>query len=147
MTEVSFHFNAPDKRGYACRVIRKGYQKGVRMLVLCEAADMEALDAALWTFASDDFIPHGMEGDAPSVLARSAVTIASEVPAENPLPSPSVLINLTNRLPDAYARFSRVIEVVTGSEQDRSLARERWRSYKADGIEPGRHDLNLTQNP
>ena len=34
MTEVAFHFNAPDKRSYACRLLRKAYLRGARVLVL-----------------------------------------------------------------------------------------------------------------
>ena len=28
MTEVDFHFNAPDKLGYACRLLRKAVANG-----------------------------------------------------------------------------------------------------------------------
>ena len=28
MTEVAFHFNVPDKLGYACRLLRKAYAAG-----------------------------------------------------------------------------------------------------------------------
>ena len=28
MTEVTFHFNVPDKLGYACRLLRKAYAAG-----------------------------------------------------------------------------------------------------------------------
>ena len=36
-----------------------------------------------------------------------------------------------------------MIEVVTGADADRAQARERWKAYKAQGIEPQRHDLQL----
>ena len=46
-------------------------------------------------------------------------------------------------LPPGYERFQRVIEVVTADAADRASARERWKHYKAQGIEPQRHDLQL----
>ena len=34
--EVAFHFNAPDRLVYACRLLRKAYLKGARLLVLAD---------------------------------------------------------------------------------------------------------------
>jgi DNA polymerase-3 subunit chi len=77
------------------------------------------------------------------VLQRSPVQLYSELP-ENLVGSESaVLLNLSTSLPPGYARFGRVIEVVTQDEDDRFEARERWRAYKQSGIEPVRHDLQL----
>lgn len=140
MTEVAFHFNAPDKRGYACRLLRKAYLRGARVLVLVDEAEMAALDAALWTMAAGEFIPHSGPADPPHVQARSAIHIASEALAPN---GATVLVNLRAGMPEGHDRFARVIEVVTGDEQDRLSARHRWKSYKALGIEPQRHDLQL----
>ena len=36
MTEVSFHFNAPDKVAYACRLLRKAMNGGARVVVAGE---------------------------------------------------------------------------------------------------------------
>ena len=33
MTEVTFHFNAPDKTGYACRLLRKAVGTGAKVVV------------------------------------------------------------------------------------------------------------------
>lgn len=140
MTEVAFHFNAPDKLGYACRLLRKAYLRGARVVALVEERDRVALDAALWTMAGGEFIPHSGPTDPVHVQARSPIHIASEVPASN---GATVLVNLRVDLPAGYERFARVIEVVTGEENDRAHARERWKSYKAQGIEPQRHDLQL----
>lgn len=57
MTEVAFHFNAPDKLGYACRLLRKAYLRGARVMVLVEERERAALDVALWTIADGEFIP------------------------------------------------------------------------------------------
>lgn len=147
MTEVAFHFNAPDKRGYTCRLLRKGYMRGARLIVLSEATAIAALDAALWTFASHDFIPHANELDPSNVQNRSPIRIVSQLQADVVNSGEVVLINLTDQVPEGYARFARVIEVVTPAEDDRRWARERWRRYKNDGVDPLRHDLNLAPRP
>jgi DNA polymerase-3 subunit chi len=140
MTEVAFHFNAPDKLGYACRLLRKAYLRGARVAVWVEERDRAALDAALWTMGNGEFIPHSGPMDAARVQARSPIHIASEVPAPG---KATVLVNLRLDMPEGYERYARVIEVVTGDENDRGHARERWKRYKAQGIEPQRHDLQL----
>ncbi|WP_439113170.1 DNA polymerase III subunit chi [Hydrogenophaga sp.] len=143
MTEVAFHFNAPDKQSYACRLLRKGYLKGARLVVRTDAQALASLDAALWTFAQGEFIPHGREGDTPMVLQRSPVQLYSELPESLEGAATTVLVNLCASVPPGYERFGRVIEVVTQDEGDRLQARERWRAYKQRGIEPVRHDLQL----
>ena len=140
MTEVAFHFNAPDRLGYACRLLRKAYLKGARVLVLVDEGERAALDAALWTSVVGEFLPHSGPNDAPHVQARSPIHLASEASARN---GATVLVNLRAEMPQGHDRFARVIEVVTNDERDRSDARERWKRYKALGIEPQRHDLKL----
>ena len=55
----------------------------------------------------------------------------------------TVLVNLCSEVPSGFDNYARVIEVVSGSDLDRQQARERWKFYKANGIEPQRHDLQL----
>jgi DNA polymerase III subunit chi len=140
MTEVAFHFNAPDKLGYACRLLRKAYLRGARVVAWVDEADRVALDGALWTHVVGEFVPHSVPGDPPHVQTRSPIHIASDVSAHN---GATVLVNLRGELPPGYERFQRVIEVVTADAADRASARERWKHYKAQGIEPQRHDLQL----
>lgn len=142
MTEVAFHFNAPEKTAYACRLLRKAYLKGARLLVLAEPRSAAALDQLLWTMAATEFVPHSRADAAPGLRAASPILISSgEVPSDFPA---DVLLNLTDEMPTDYERFRRVIEVVTLDEPDRLRARERWRQYKTAGLEPQRHDLKLS---
>lgn len=140
MTEVAFHFNAPDKLGYACRLLRKAYLKGARLVVLTEEGSVKALDAALWTMAQGEFVPHCHSGDPAHVRSQSPIHIGSRIPEGG---NAGVLVNLRTEMPANFDQFARVIEVVTLGDDDRQHARERWRQYKALGIEPQRHDLQL----
>lgn len=139
MPEVAFHFNAPDRLGYACRLLRKAYLKRARVLVLADAPDATALDQLLWTMVGTGFIPHCMTTSAISVRARSPILIASN---EERAPGDGVvLVNLRHQMPPEFQGFDRVIEVVTADSHDRAQARERWKRYKAAGLEPQHLDL------
>ena len=51
-------------------------------------------------------------------------------------------MNLGGQMPTGFARFERVVEVVSADdEQDRQLARQRWREYTAQGYAIVRRDL------
>jgi DNA polymerase-3 subunit chi len=142
MTEVSFHFNAPDRLGHACRLLRKAYSKGVRMLVLVEPHELTALDAALWQRSTHDFLPHSTDQDPAHVRAHSPIQLCSgPVSPSGPRGASVVLLNLRHEMPADFLTFSKVIEVVTQGDDDRQQARERWRLYRQSGIEPLRHDL------
>lgn len=139
MTEVAFHFNAPDRLVYACRLLRKAYLKGARVLVLADAPLAEALDQRLWTLAGTEFVPHCRETADATLQGHTPIVISEAVPEV--ADGREVLVNLCDRLPDGYVRFARVIEVVTPEPPVRLLARERWKHYKAAGFEPLHLDL------
>lgn len=79
MTEIGFHYNAPDKLSYACRLVRKAVAtRGMRVVVVGEAQWLDAIDAGLWQLAPTEFVAH-CRGDAPvHVLSRSPVILADE---------------------------------------------------------------------
>ena len=58
-----------------------------------------------------------------------------------------MLLNLGETVPVGFDQFAKVVEVVSASdEQDRQLARTRWRQYASQGFEIVRHDLVLKDN-
>lgn len=140
MPDVAFHFNAPDRLGYACRLLRKAYLRKARLFVWVAQDDLVRLDAALWTMSAGEFVPHCRSDDPDLVRARSPIEIGDQLPQ---LRDHLILVNLRHDMPDEPAAFARVIEVVTLDEADRGPARERWRQYKALGMDPRRHDLQL----
>ncbi|MBI2772154.1 MAG: DNA polymerase III subunit chi [Burkholderiales bacterium] len=141
MTEVAFHFNAPDRLGYACRLVRKAVGAGAKVVVTGEQHWLSQLDVALWTFAPLEFLPHSHD-------ASPAVTTASPVVlAQSPRISPhqQVLVNLGGPVPEGFERFERLIEVVTQDEDDRQGARRRWKHYADRGYSITRHDLGTRE--
>jgi DNA polymerase-3 subunit chi len=144
MTEVAFHLNVGDKREYACRLLRKAYLKGSRLLVLGDEPTIDALDQALWLMGQGEFVPHARDSDPVHVLRHSPILLSARDSDGFPA---NVLVNMGHVIPSAVDRFNRVIELVSGEGDDRQEARERWRQYKALGLEPLSHDLATSREP
>lgn len=142
MTEVAFHFNAPDKQAYACRLLRKAVASGSRVVVTAPADALARLDTLLWTFSQTDFIAHVRAPSDAELLAASPVVL-TETPSEAGLPHRQVLVNLGTDMPGGFEQYERVIEVVSLDEDDRQQARGRWKQYTERGYAIQRHDLNL----
>ncbi len=140
MTDVAFHFNAPDRLAYVCRLLRKAVGSGAKIVVTGPAPTLAQLDTALWTFSATDFVPHCFADSEARVLAASPVILASRM--QN-VPHRQVLLNLGEGVPAGYDRFERVIEVVGLEEPDRQTARSRWKHYAQQGDNIIRHDLAL----
>jgi DNA polymerase III subunit chi len=136
MTRVDFHFNAPEKLHYACRLLRKIHRAGQRAVVFADPVTISKLDAALWTFSQLDFIPHVAAGDA---LADSTPILLCSEPVATA--HSEILVNLAADIPAFFSRFERVVEVVGADDADRALARARWRHYKDRGYPLESHDL------
>lgn len=141
MTEVAFHFNAPDKLAYACRLLRKAVAAGSRVVVTAPADALARLDTLLWSFSQTDFIAHVRQPAEPGLLAASPVVL-TEAPAQE-LQHRQVLLNLGPQLPAGFEAYERLIEVVSLDDEDRQLARGRWKQYTELGYDIVRHDLNL----
>lgn len=138
MTEVAFHFNVPDKIGYACRLLRKAHGSGARVGVVGDAEHLRALDVALWSFSQLDFVPHCAASAEARVLAASPIVLGTQAAQ---FAHGQVLLNLGEQVPDGFERFERLIELVDTSAPDRASARQRWRHYSERGYALQRHDV------
>ena len=141
MTEVAFHFNAPDKVAYACRLLRKALGGGSRLVVLGDSETIALLDRALWNMAPHEFLAHCGEDAADFVRAASPIVLSSTAQG---MPHQQVLLNLGEGVPAGFGSFERLIEVVGRDDaEDRQRARLRWKHYADRGYEITRHDLAL----
>jgi DNA polymerase-3 subunit chi len=139
VTQVAFHIGIDDRVAYCCRLVRKVLASGAQALILGDATLLRRVDAALWAEEAAGFTPHAM-ADAPApVASRSPVLLAAQVPTD--LARQSVLINMTDQLPDDPHARDRVIELVSADEQAIQDARVRWKSYKQRGFELVNHDV------
>lgn len=143
MTEVAFHFNAPDKLVYACRFARKMVRSDRRLVIAAAPPVLEVLDQMLWGLAPHEFVAHCGQGAPAEVIAASPVLLLSD-------PSQAlqhgVLLNLGDDVPPGFGSFAHLIEVVSADDEaDRQRARLRWRHYAQRGYQIVRHDLVLKQ--
>ena len=139
MTEVAFHFGAPDRLAYTCRLLRKATATGARLLVRADAETRAALDLSLWNVGATDFVTHCDATATDAVRARSSVLLWDAGAALQP--AFPILVNLAEDVPDGFEQFARVIEIVSTEEHDRNLARVRWKHYTERGYSITRHDL------
>jgi DNA polymerase-3 subunit chi len=137
MTRVDFHVNATDKLGYGCRLVRKIYHAGHKVVVHSEdGAQLARFDQALWTLGALDFVPHVFATDA---LAEQTPVLLVNNDAD--LPHHDVMVNIGSIQPPHFARYLRVVEVVGNNETERDQARSRWRFYKERGYALSSHDI------
>lgn len=143
MTDVAFHFNAPDKLAYTARLIRKAVNAGAKLVVQAEPSALQMLDTQLWALSVTDFLPHCF-ADAPAEqLAASPVILVQNLSEAQNLPHRQVFVNLSDEVSSGFETFERVIEVVSLDDQDRLNARRRWKQYTDQGYAITRHDLKL----
>ena len=146
MTEIAFHFNAPDKVAYTCRLLRKAVAANVKVVVVVPQEKMAQLDESLWTFSQLEFLAH-CRMDSPQALRQaSPVHLASTLDAMDDLTPRDVLLNLGDQVCAGFEQFARVIEVVTLDDADRQHARSRWKQYTQQGFDIVRHDLKLKES-
>jgi DNA polymerase-3 subunit chi len=138
-TTIAFHFNAPAKLAYACRLLRKATAIGSTLAVVGDEAVLAKLDEQLWSFSALDFIPHG-RFDALTDAQRAHTPVWLCQSAEQGQ-GREVLVNLSHAVPEGFDAFERVIEVVSQDEADKQSARLRWKHYAERGLDIVRHDL------
>jgi DNA polymerase-3 subunit chi len=127
MTRIDFHTNIKDKLQYACRVARKAYAAGAKVVLLADSPEQASqLDEALWTLGDTAFIPHVMDRDPLAAETPVIVTDSDEAA----LPHYDVLVNLTRSTPTQFAQFARMFEIISTDEQDEAAGRQRYAAYK-----------------
>lgn len=120
-----------------CRLIEKAYLRGHRVFVLCKnQQESEALDELLWTFKDDSFIPHNLQGDGPEPPPPVQIGFNNEPRGFN-----DILINLTDEIPTFCMRFKRVLELVSASEDAKTISRNHYREYRDKGCQLHLHNL------
>ena len=111
-------------------LLEKTLARGWRAVVHAGNAErLEALDAALWTYSEDSFLPHGTASDE----FASAQPVFLTTSGENPNGA-EVCILVDGAQPDDLAPYARVIYLFSGRDEAAlAQARETWKRVKAAG--------------
>lgn len=140
MTRVDFYHNAESRLETAARIVRKAYRLGVPTLVYApEPALARELDQLLWQIPNGSFMPHCSAED--PLAAETPVVIAQALTSDRPPPNDKLLVNLGAEVPPGFARFERIIEVVSTDDGAREQGRARYRHYRGRGYEITAHDV------
>ena len=143
MTQIDFYTNVVDKLATACRLAQKGHAVGCRIVASCpDAETAQRLDRMLWMSPATGFTPHCEATHALAAVTPIVIDHRGGEPAHD-----EVLMNLTDESPPLFARFERLIEIVTLDEDDKRLARGRYKFYRDRGYEIRVHDLSETPPP
>lgn len=114
---------------------RRAHAGGKPTLILVRSdSEAEALDALLWDFDPDAFIPHQIAGD-----DDDAATPVLIVPPGASTPDRPLVINLRDDCADGG--FDQVLEVVPADPEARVESRRRWREYQQRGYAVEKHDM------
>ena len=137
MTRIDFYHEAEDRLAVACRLAAKAVQQKMRVLIYVpDEARAKAIDQLLWTSPPIGFLPHCMADD--KLAAETPILISSDPNAQ---PHDDVLLNLANEWAPNFARFQRVLEIVSREDEDKQQARERFKFYKDRGYAIQTHNL------
>jgi len=133
VTKVDFYIleegSSQDRYRLACRVAEKAWQSGHRVLIhTASLEEARHVDALLWTFRDQSFVPHDLLGQADPALAPVLVSFGTDSGGEH-----DVLINLTPEVPAFFSSFERVIEPLDAAPGIREAGRERYRFYRDRG--------------
>lgn len=137
VTEIKFFFNVGDRLQFACKLAKKAYDSGRKLVVYAPLASLaDKFDRSLWTFAQLSFVPHvkaehPLAADTPIVIARDDSALCHH----------EALLNLGDEPPSFFSRFDQLREVVSNDPDDRGMARERLRFYKSRGFDVAVEDM------
>ena len=137
MTEIKFFFNVDNKLNFACRMARRAYDDGRKLIVYAPSPKLaDEFDRLLWTFSQLSFVPH-VKASHP-LAAETPIVIASD---DSGLTHHDSLLNIGDDPPPFFSRFDALREVVSSDADDRASARERVKFYKSRGFEVLTHDM------
>ena len=94
-----------------------------------DRAQLQQLDQALWSFSEQDFLPHVHARD--PLAAQTPIILTADDSAD--LPHHQILINLGSDTPAHFARFERLLEIISADDADKAAGRDRYRFYKERG--------------
>lgn len=130
-TEVLFyHLERQPLERVLPSLLQRTLERGWRAIVQVGSTErLEALDAHLWTFADDSFLPHGTPKDgAPD---RQPILLTVDQDNNN---GAGVRFLLDGADMDTFSGYVRIVVMFDGRDQEAvAAARAQWQRVKAQG--------------
>lgn len=118
-----------------CELAKRAFASEQPTVIFVRSQDQaEEIDAKLWEFDEDAFLPHQVAGDDDDAITAILIVPPGVDAADRPL-----AINLRDSC--ALGKHDRVLEVVAADPAERDGSRQRWLEYKQLGYELNKHDM------
>ncbi|HKA79025.1 MAG TPA: DNA polymerase III subunit chi [Xanthobacteraceae bacterium] len=134
MTEMLFyHLQRQPLERVLPTLIEKSLERGWRVVVQAASEErLEALDAQLWTFRDDSFLPHGTAREGDAREQPILLTVADD----NPNGATVRFLVDGAPVPADAGAYQRIVLIFDGEDPDAvAAARERWSEGRAKGFE------------
>ena len=134
MTEILFyHLQRQPLERVLPTLLEKSLERGWRVVVQASSEErVEALDAHLWTYRDDGFLPHGTAKE-PEAAQQPILITSSD---DNPNQAEIRFLVDGAPFPADTAAYQRLVLLFDGEDPDAvAAARDRWAEAKAQGLE------------
>ena len=134
MTEVLFyHLHRQPLERVLPNLLERSLERGWRVVVQSSSEErLEALDAHLWTFSDDSFLPHGTWRDSEAREQPVLLTVNDD----NPNGATVRFLIDGAGIPADAAAYARIVLLFDGDDPDAvDAARSRWSEAKAQGFD------------
>lgn len=134
MTEILFyHLQRHPLERVLPALVEKSLARGWRVVVQAASEErIEALDAHLWVFRDDSFLPHGTWREAEAAEQPVLLTVHDG----NPNRAAVRFLLDGAPVPADAGDYERIVLLIDGNDPDAvAAARERWSEGKAKGFE------------
>ncbi len=122
---------------FACGLLEKAYLGNQRVYIHAPSnSEAERLDALLWTYRDDSFLPHQICSaenlDCPILIGTGEDYRAG---------TRDILVNLSPSVPPFYKQFKHIIEIIFTDTTVQQLGRERFKHYRNEQCEINTHKI------
>jgi DNA polymerase-3 subunit chi len=134
MTEVLFyHLQGQSLERVLPSLLQRSLDRGWRVVVQAASEErVEALDAHLWTFRDDSFLPHGTWRE-PDPAAQPVLLTVHD---DNPNAANVRFLIEGAEMPADAAAYERLVLMFDGEDEDAVVAaRRRWADAKTAGFD------------
>ena len=134
MTEMLFyHLQGQPLERVLPTLLERSLERGWRVVVQSSSDErVEALDAQLWTFRDDSFLPHGTHKEATAVDQPILLTTGDG----NPNGAAVRFLIDGAAVPTDAGAYQRIVLMFDGTDEDAvATARTQWAAAKGEGFE------------
>ncbi len=123
---------------YICRLTEKVYKKNHRIYIHTSSEhETKTLNDLLWTFKDISFIPHNIYEENPTSPAPIQIGYSKKQPNEHN----DILINLTSDIPNFYANFKHILEIVPNNINAKETGRKKHKFYQDHDCKLETHNI------